>query len=192
MLAPAEVTGQGPSVLQVADAVLDADPLGGVDLAFGLVGGGEGGQDRQLVSPRRPWSDQSTGGLRARALGPGIDEQGDAGNEGQQLDRAGLAGLGQIAEGARAGLPAERQPPGRVGEDQRLDGVARAAPETNRCRPDRPAAGWRTHTSVESGRPTCRLAPRWATTSARVRSRTPPSSVQPRSVSSGRTSPMAG
>jgi hypothetical protein len=42
MLAPAEVTGQGPSVLQVADAVLDADPLGGVDLAFGLVGGGVG------------------------------------------------------------------------------------------------------------------------------------------------------
>jgi hypothetical protein len=30
----------------VADAVLDVDPLGGVDLAFGLVGGGEGGQDR--------------------------------------------------------------------------------------------------------------------------------------------------
>ncbi len=46
MLASAEVTGQGPSVLQVADAALDADPLGGVDLAFGLVGGGEGGQDR--------------------------------------------------------------------------------------------------------------------------------------------------
>jgi hypothetical protein len=30
----------------VADAVLDADPLRGVGLAFGLVDGGEGGRDR--------------------------------------------------------------------------------------------------------------------------------------------------
>ncbi len=46
MLAAAEVTGRGSPVLRVADAVLDADPLCGVGLAFGLVRGGEGGRDR--------------------------------------------------------------------------------------------------------------------------------------------------
>src|SRR5215218_9888785 len=37
VLASAEVARQGPPVLQVADAVLDTDPLPGVGLAFGLV-----------------------------------------------------------------------------------------------------------------------------------------------------------
>jgi hypothetical protein len=46
VLASAEVTRQGPPVLQVADAVLDADPLRRMGPAFGLVGGGEGGRDR--------------------------------------------------------------------------------------------------------------------------------------------------
>jgi hypothetical protein len=46
VLASAEVASQGPPVGQVAVAVLDADPLGGVGLACGLVGGGEGGRDR--------------------------------------------------------------------------------------------------------------------------------------------------
>jgi hypothetical protein len=46
VVASAEVTGQGPPVLQVADAVLDADPLGRVSPAFGLVCRGEGGRDR--------------------------------------------------------------------------------------------------------------------------------------------------
>ena len=41
----AEVTGQGAPVLQVADAVLDADSLRRVGLAFGLVRRGEGGRD---------------------------------------------------------------------------------------------------------------------------------------------------
>jgi hypothetical protein len=36
--------------------------------------------------------------------------------------------------------------------------LARALPETNRCRPARPAAGRRTRTSVASSRPT---RPRW-------------------------------
>ena len=42
MPALAEVARQGPPVGQLAGAVLDADPLGRVDLAFGLVRGGEG------------------------------------------------------------------------------------------------------------------------------------------------------
>ena len=46
MLASDEVTPQGSPVLQVADAVLDVNSLSGVGLAFGLVGGGEGGRDR--------------------------------------------------------------------------------------------------------------------------------------------------
>jgi hypothetical protein len=46
ILASAEVPRQRSPVLQVADAVLDADLLCGVGLAFGLVGGGEGGHDR--------------------------------------------------------------------------------------------------------------------------------------------------
>ncbi len=51
MVASAEVSGQGPPVLQVADAVLHADPLRRMGPAFGLVRGGEGGRDRQLVVP---------------------------------------------------------------------------------------------------------------------------------------------
>jgi len=47
----AEVARQGPPVLQMADAVLHADPLGRVGSAFGLVCCGEGGWDRQLVRP---------------------------------------------------------------------------------------------------------------------------------------------
>src|SRR5687768_14074356 len=59
--------------------------------------------------------------------------------------------------------------------------LARALPETNRFRPAWWAAGWRTRTSVASSRPSCPLAPRWATTSASVRSRTPPSTMHSRS-----------
>ena len=40
----AEVTSQGPPVLQVADAVLDADALRRVSPAFGLVRRGDGGK----------------------------------------------------------------------------------------------------------------------------------------------------
>src|SRR3712207_4034158 len=66
VVASAEVPGQGPPVLQVADAVLDADPLGRVSSAFGLVCRGEGGWDRQLVlPPGRPRSDDRTSGLGA-------------------------------------------------------------------------------------------------------------------------------
>jgi hypothetical protein len=46
MLASAEVTGQGSPVLQVADAVLDADSPRRMGPAFGLVRRGEGGWDR--------------------------------------------------------------------------------------------------------------------------------------------------
>ena len=46
VLAPPEVPGQGPPVLQVADAVLHADPPCRMGLAFGLVDGGESGQAR--------------------------------------------------------------------------------------------------------------------------------------------------
>jgi hypothetical protein len=43
-IASAEVPGQGSPVLQVADAVLDADPLRRVSRAFGLVRRGDGGK----------------------------------------------------------------------------------------------------------------------------------------------------
>jgi len=46
VVASTEMPGQGPPVLQVADAVLDADPPGRVGSACGLAGGGEGGRDR--------------------------------------------------------------------------------------------------------------------------------------------------
>ena len=44
VLASAEVSGQGSPVLQVADAVLDANPLRGVGPTFGLVRRGDGGK----------------------------------------------------------------------------------------------------------------------------------------------------
>ena len=44
MLASAEVTRQRPPVGQVADAVLDADPLRRVGPAFGLVRRGDGAE----------------------------------------------------------------------------------------------------------------------------------------------------
>ncbi len=186
MLASAEVARQGPPILQMADAVLRANPLRRMSPAFGLVRRGDGRKDGQLVLPPvRTRSDDRTGGLRAEPLIAGVGEQGQARGEGQQLDQAGLADLGQVMDGARAGLPAEQQPPLGVGEDQRLDRVGPAFPETNRWRPARWAAGRRTRTSVASSRPTRPLALRWAITSARVRSRTPPSTVHPRSASSG-------
>ena len=46
VLASAEVPRQSPPVGQVADAVLHADPLRRMGLAFGLVDRGEGGRDR--------------------------------------------------------------------------------------------------------------------------------------------------
>ncbi len=49
VLASAEVTGQGPPVLELADAVLHAGPFGRVRLAFGRVCRGEGGWGRQPV-----------------------------------------------------------------------------------------------------------------------------------------------
>jgi hypothetical protein len=44
VLASAEVSGQGPPVLQVADAVLDADPLRRMGPAFGLLRRDESGR----------------------------------------------------------------------------------------------------------------------------------------------------
>jgi hypothetical protein len=108
VFASAEVASQGSPVLQVADAVLDADSLGRVSSAFGLVRRGESGRDRQLVLPSGPSrGEDRTGGLRAQALVAGVGEQGDAGDEGQQFDQAGLADLGQVVDGARPGLRAE-------------------------------------------------------------------------------------
>jgi hypothetical protein len=94
VLASAEVTRERPPVLQVADAVLDANALRGVSPAFGLVRRGDGGEDRNLVLPSgRPWGDDRTVGLRAQPLIPGVGQQSDARNEGQQLDQADLADL---------------------------------------------------------------------------------------------------
>jgi len=192
VLPAAEVPRQGPPVLQVADAVLDADPLSRVSPTFAPVRRGESGRDRQLVLPPGPSrGDHRTGGLRAQTLVAGVGEQGDARNENQQLDQAGLADLGQIMNGARAGLPANSSRPSASLMTRALTVLARALPETNRWRPARPAAGRRTRTSVALSRPTRPLAPRWATTSASVRSRIPSSTVQPRSAVSGRTSPTA-
>jgi hypothetical protein len=124
VFASAEVTREGPPVLQVADAVLDADPLGRVSPAFGLVRRGDGGEDRDLVlPPGRPRSEHRTGGLGARSLTTGVARQGDAGDEGQQLDQPGLADLGQNIGGARAGRSAAEQSPLGVGDHQRLDRV---------------------------------------------------------------------
>jgi hypothetical protein len=68
MFASAEVTGQGPPVLRVADAVLRADSLRRVSPAFGLVRRGDGGKDRELVLPAgRARGDDRTGGLGAQA-----------------------------------------------------------------------------------------------------------------------------
>src|SRR3712207_8238768 len=53
VLASAEVSRQGPPILQVADAVLHADQLRGVSPAFGLVRRGDGRKDRDLVLPDR-------------------------------------------------------------------------------------------------------------------------------------------
>src|SRR3712207_7488613 len=49
MLASTEVPGQGPPVLQMADAVLGVDPLRGVSPTFGFMRRGDGGKHRDLV-----------------------------------------------------------------------------------------------------------------------------------------------
>src|SRR3712207_8474789 len=48
------------------------------------------------------------------------------------LFRSGLAHLGQIVDGARADLSAEQQPPGRVGDDQCLEGGVRRVSRRDR------------------------------------------------------------
>ncbi len=84
--------------------MLHADSLRPVGLAFGLVRRGNGGQKRQLIPPASwPRSEDRAGCLGAQALVAGVGEQGDAWGEGQQLDQAGLADLGQIVDGARDG-----------------------------------------------------------------------------------------
>jgi hypothetical protein len=104
----------------MADAVLDADAFASVGPAFGLVRRGKSGRDWQLVPPSsRPGSDDRARDLDAQALIAGIGQQDDARGEGQQLHRAGLADLGQIMNGARAGLSAEQQPPGGVADRRR-------------------------------------------------------------------------
>ena len=78
-------------------SLLDVDSLRCVGSAFGLVGRGDGGEDRDLVlPPGRPRGEHRTGGLGAQALLARVGEQGDARDEGQQLDQARLADLGQI------------------------------------------------------------------------------------------------
>jgi hypothetical protein len=71
------------------------------------------------------------------ALVAGVGEQGGARGEGQQLDQAGLADLGQVMNPARAGLSAEQQPPLGIGDHQRLDrvgaGLARGEPRPTRA-----------------------------------------------------------
>jgi hypothetical protein len=80
VLASAEVPGQGSPILQVADAVLHADPLRRMSPALGLVRRGNGGEDRDLVlPPGRPWREDRTAGLGAQPLIPGVvGQQGDA------------------------------------------------------------------------------------------------------------------
>ena len=135
MLASAEVPSQRPPVLQVADAVLDADPLGRVGLAFGLVGGGEGWWDRQLVlPPGRPRSDHRAGGWRAQALVAGVGEQGDAWGEGQQLDQAGLADLVRSWMESGRLCPQNSSRPSASVMISALIVLARALPETKRFR----------------------------------------------------------
>ena len=80
VVSSAEVASQGPPVLQMADAVPDANPLHRMGSAFGLVRRGEGEQNRQQVlSPGWPRSDDRAGGLGAEALVAGVGQQGDPG-----------------------------------------------------------------------------------------------------------------
>jgi hypothetical protein len=69
-----------------------------------------------------------------------------------------------------------------------LTALVRDLPEMNCCRLARLAVGRRTLTSVASISAVARTWSRWATTSARVRSRRPASMRQPRSASRGRIS----
>ncbi|OKI37417.1 hypothetical protein A6A29_40580 [Streptomyces sp. TSRI0281] len=64
-------------------------------------------------------------------------------------------------------------------------------PEMNVSRSLRPMAGRRTRISMPSKMPVFPVAPRWSTTSARVRSRASGLMAQPRSASRGRTPVMA-
>ena len=143
VFASAEMARQGPPVLQVADAVLDADPLGRVSPAFGLVCPGDGGEDRDLVlSPGRPRSDDRPGGLLAQPLVAGVGQQG--------------------TPRTRASRPAWRtwvkswMEPGRVCPQHSSHPSVPVIPSAL--------------TVVAYSRPSCLLAPRWATTLASVRS----------------------
>jgi hypothetical protein len=78
-------------------------------------------------------------------------------------------------------VPAEQQPSGRVSDDQGLNGVGAgfAGDEPTATGPTRVRAA---HPDLGGGQhATCPLVPKWAITSARARSRMPPSTMQPRS-----------
>ncbi len=144
----------------MADAVLDADPLARVSSASGLVRRGDGGEERDLFHPPgRARGEHRTGGLGAQPLVAGVGEQGDAGDEGQQLDQAGLADLGQVVDGARAGLSAEQQPPGCRAAHPHLGGIEQAQlPDEVRAVPRRPwLPGSRTMGGAGSSVRTCAL-----------------------------------
>jgi hypothetical protein len=72
----AELASQGPPVLQVADAVLDAESLRRVSPAFGLVRRATAGKTGIWFLPSgRPWGEGRTGGLRLPSGGLALPGQ---------------------------------------------------------------------------------------------------------------------
>ncbi|MEU2516776.1 hypothetical protein, partial [Streptomyces syringium] len=98
--------------------------------------------------------------------------------------------MGDVRAASGLGWAAEEHPPVLVSDHHGLDGVLLALTGDERV-PVLASGSRRARISVPSMMPVFPPAPRWSTTSARVRNRTPGLMVQPRSASSGRTSPMA-
>jgi len=136
------------------------------------------------------WCQYASAGLRAHALIAGICEDLEAQAVGQELGQSQLSGLGDVGAIAGPDRAAEQYAPLDVREDQAFTAFCLVLPETKLSRSVRPAAGRRTRTSVPSMMP-LPLAPKYSMTSARVRSRIPRATVQPRCASTGRTSPTA-
>ncbi len=143
--------------------MLDGDAGGGVREVGGFVMGHQPLHVFEVLAASFAGrGDDLSAGLAAQPLVAGIGENPQVDGVGEEVDDAGLAGLGDVRAASGSGLAAEQQ-----------------------------AVGRRTRISVASMIAVWPVALMWAITSARVRRRTAPSTVQPRSASSGRTSPMA-
>lgn len=88
--------------------------------------------------------DDLSAGLAAEPLVAGVGEDPQVDGVGEEVDDAGLAGLGDVRAAAGSVSPQNSRRPRVSVKTRAFMAFCLLLPETNRSRPGRPAAGWRT------------------------------------------------